>query len=127
VIATTGVPGLIKPEKVRPGQIILALSNPEPEIAPRRALQLGAIFAADGGSVNNALGFPGLFRGALEARATQFTDEMLFAAANALAELTPADALVPYVLDLEVHAKVAQAVRETAMGLGSRGTLRLNI
>jgi malate dehydrogenase (oxaloacetate-decarboxylating) len=127
VIATTGVPGLIKPEKVRPGQIILALSNPEPEIAPRRALQQGAIFAADGGSVNNALGFPGLFRGALEARATQFTDEMLFAAANALAELTPTDALVPYVLDLEVHAKVAEAVKEAALGLGARGTLRLSI
>ena len=127
VIATTGVPGLIKPEKVRPGQIILALSNPEPEIAPRRALQQGAIFAADGGSVNNALGFPGLFRGALEARATQFTDEMLFAAANALAELTPTDALVHYVLDLEVHSKVAEAVKEAALGLGSRGTLRLSI
>jgi len=83
--------------------------------------------AADGGSVNNALGFPGLFKGALEARATQFTDEMLFAAAQALAELTPTDALVPYVLDLEVHAKVAEAVKEAALGLGSRGTLRLSI
>ena len=127
VVATTGVPGLIKPEYVRPGQIILALSNPDPEIAPRKALQQGAIFAADGGSVNNALGFPGLFRGALDARATQFTDAMLFAAANTLAELTPPDALVPYVLDLDIHARVAAAVKDAALGLASRGTLQLSI
>jgi malate dehydrogenase (oxaloacetate-decarboxylating) len=127
VVATTGVPGLIKPEFVRPGQIILALSNPDPEIAPRKALQQGAIFAADGGSVNNALGFPGLFRGALDARATQFTDAMLFAAANTLAELTPPDALVPYVLDLDVHTRVAAAVKDAALGLASRGTLQLSI
>jgi malate dehydrogenase (oxaloacetate-decarboxylating) len=127
VVATTGVPGLIKPEFVRPGQIILALSNPDPEISPRKALQHGAIFAADGGSVNNALGFPGLFRGALDACATRFTDEMLFAAAHTLASLAPADALVPYVLDPEVHAKVAEAVREAALGPASRGTMHLSI
>ena len=127
VVATTGVPGLIKPEYVRPGQIILALSNPDPEIAPRKALQQGAIFAADGGSVNNALGFPGLFRGALDARAAHFTDAMLFAAADTLAELTPPDALVPNVLDLDVHAKVAAAVKDAAVGLASRGTLQLSI
>jgi len=77
--------------------------------------------------VNNALGFPGLFRGALDARATQFTDAMLFAAANTLAELTPPDALVPYVLDLDVHTRVAAAVKDAALGLASRGTLQLSI
>jgi len=48
IVATTGVPGLIKKEMVRKGQIILALSNPNPEIEPEQALEAGAIFAADG-------------------------------------------------------------------------------
>ncbi len=61
VIATTGVPGLIKPEMVRKGQIILALSNPRPEIEPEVAMKCGAAYAADGKSVNNVLGFPGHF------------------------------------------------------------------
>lgn len=56
VIATTGVPGLIKPAFVRSGQVILALSNPKPEIEPEAALQAGAAYAADGRSVNNVLG-----------------------------------------------------------------------
>ena len=63
VIATTGAAGLIKPESVRRGQIILALSNPNPEIDPDLALEQGAAFAADGKMVNNVLGFPGIFRG----------------------------------------------------------------
>ena len=54
VIATTGAPNLIKPEMVRKGQIILALSNPNPEIDPEVAMEHGAAFAADGKSVNNA-------------------------------------------------------------------------
>ncbi|MEW6638798.1 MAG: malic enzyme-like NAD(P)-binding protein, partial [Actinomycetota bacterium] len=65
VVATTGVPGLIKPEMVREGQVILALTNPYPEISPETALKAGAAFAADGTSVNNVLGYPGIFRGAL--------------------------------------------------------------
>lgn len=71
VIATTGVPGLIKPAFVRSGQVILALSNPKPEIEPEAALQAGAAYAADGRSVNNVLGFPGIFRGALNAKNTE--------------------------------------------------------
>ncbi|GAA3333215.1 hypothetical protein GCM10020331_096410 [Ectobacillus funiculus] len=61
VIATTGVPGLIQENWVRQGQVILALSNPKPEIEPEAALQAGAAYAADGRSVNNVLGFPGIF------------------------------------------------------------------
>ena len=67
VIATTGVRGLIKPAMVRKGQIIMALSNPDPEIEPAVALQHGAAIAADGKGINNVLGFPGLFKGALAA------------------------------------------------------------
>jgi malate dehydrogenase (oxaloacetate-decarboxylating) len=114
VIATTGVKGLIRPELVRPGQVILALSNPDPEIEPVLALERGAAFAADGKGINNVLGFPGLFKGALEARAPRFTDRMLIAAARSIAELAPHDDLVPDALDLKVHAAVADAVRHAA-------------
>jgi malate dehydrogenase (oxaloacetate-decarboxylating) len=114
VIATTGVPGLIRPELVRPGQVILALSNPDPEIQPTAALERGAAFAADGRGINNVLGFPGLFRGALEARATAFTDAMLMAAAHRIAALAPGTSLVPDALDPAVHAAVTEAVRAAA-------------
>ena len=59
VVATTGRPGLIGPEMVREGQVVLALTNPEPEIEPQAALRAGAAFAADGASVNNVLALPG--------------------------------------------------------------------
>jgi malate dehydrogenase (oxaloacetate-decarboxylating) len=114
VIATTGVPGLIRPELVRPGQVILALSNPDPEIQPTLALERGAAFAADGRGINNVLGFPGLVRGALEARATAFTDAMLMAAAHRIAALAPGTSLVPDALDPAVHAAVTEAVRAAA-------------
>lgn len=114
VIATTGVKDLIKPEWIRKGQIIFALSNPEPEISLHTALEHGAAFVSDGSSVNNALGFPALFRGALDARAKRFTDEMLFAAAEKLAELSPEDKMMPDVMDRDVHAQVAAAVRDAA-------------
>jgi malate dehydrogenase (oxaloacetate-decarboxylating) len=119
VIATTGVPGLIRPAMVRPGQVILALSNPDPEIEPQAALAAGAAFAADGKSINNVLGFPGLFRGALEARARKFTDEMLVAAAEAIADLAAESALVPDPLDPRVHEAVAEAVRLAALSSGA--------
>jgi malate dehydrogenase (oxaloacetate-decarboxylating) len=119
VVATTGVPGLIKPEMVRPGQVILALSNPSPEIAPEDALRAGAGFAADGTSVNNVLGYPGIFRGALDARADSITREMKLAAAWAIAGLTVESELVPDVLDPHVHECVAVAVREAALGAAS--------
>ena len=114
VIATTGVKGLIKPEWVRPGQVILALSNPDPEIEPLIARERGAAFAADGKGINNVLAFPGLFKGALSARVTHFSDAMLMAAAEAIAQLARGDELVPDPLDKNVHERVAAAVREAA-------------
>ncbi|MDQ0243396.1 malate dehydrogenase (oxaloacetate-decarboxylating) [Bacillus fengqiuensis] len=110
VIATTGVPGLIKKEWVRQGQIILALSNPKPEIEPEEALEAGAAYAADGRSVNNVLGFPGIFRGVLNAGARDITHEMLVAAAEAIAAETKPGDLVPHPLDPKVHEMVADAV-----------------
>ena len=119
VVATTGVPGLIKPSMVRPGQVILALSNPSPEITIDDALSAGAAAAADGTVVNNVLGYPGMFRGALLAGANAMTTEMKRAAAWAIAGLTvEAEQLVPDVLDPEVHRCVAEAVRQAAVDSG---------
>ncbi len=118
VIATTGAPGLIKPSMVRPGQIILALSNPNAEIEPDAAMQAGAAYAADGKSVNNVLGFPGIFRGAVDADAPRITHEMLVAAAETIASMTPPGDLVPNALDKKVHLAVARAVAEKAYEQG---------
>jgi malate dehydrogenase (oxaloacetate-decarboxylating) len=114
VVATTGVPGLIKPEMIREGQVILALSNPKPEIDPELALKSGASFAADGRSVNNVLGFPGIFRGVLNANAKKITHPMLVAAAEAIADCTSPGELAPHPLDPKVHREVARAVERAA-------------
>ena len=114
VVATTGRPGLITPEMIRNGQIILALTNPDPEIAPKAAEAAGAAFAADGALVNNVLGFPGIFRGALMAGSEVISTGMKLAAARAIASLTAESELVPDALDPAVHAEVARAVEEAA-------------
>jgi malate dehydrogenase (oxaloacetate-decarboxylating) len=118
VIATTGCPGLIKPEMVRKGSVILALSNPNPEITPDLAVQAGASFAADGKSVNNALAFPGLFRGALNVRATRINNKMKIAAARSIARHAEENELVPSILHPEVHKEVTAAVERAALESG---------
>ncbi|MEA2288231.1 MAG: hypothetical protein QOD55_228 [Solirubrobacteraceae bacterium] len=118
VVATTGVPGLIGSEMVREGQVILALTNPDPEIAPSVALRAGAAFAADGAAVNNALGFPGIFRGALASGARTISTGMKLAAAHAIARLTRESRLVPDPLDPQVHRAVAAAVADAAQREG---------
>jgi len=118
VIAPTGVPGLIKPSMVQPKPVILALSNPNPEIEPDEALAAGALYAIDGKSVNNACAFPGLFKGALRARAKRVNNAMKIAAAKAIAERAMHGDLVPNILDLAVHEAVASAVREAALETG---------
>jgi malate dehydrogenase (oxaloacetate-decarboxylating) len=115
VVATTGVRGLIKPEWVRAGQIVFALSNPDAEIEPLVALERGAVFAADGKGINNVAAFPGLFKGALEAAAPRFTDGMLVAAAQALAKRAGPEELLPDPLNLETHRAVTAAVRAAAV------------
>lgn len=117
-IATTGVPGLIKKDMVRKGQIILALSNPNPEIEPEAALEAGAAFAADGKSVNNVLGFPGIFRGAVDANVRRITREMLTAAAEAIAAFAPPGEIVPNPLDKALHKSVGRAVARVALEKG---------
>ena len=118
VVATTGVSGLIEPEMVREGQVILALTNPYPEIESEAALAAGAAFAADGRSVNNVLGYPGIFRGALLSGADRINAEMKLAAAEVLASLATGSELVPDALDPDVHLQVADAVREAAIESG---------
>jgi malate dehydrogenase (oxaloacetate-decarboxylating) len=118
VVATTGAKGLIRPEWVREGQVIFALSNPEPEIEPVVARERGAAFAADGKGINNLLAYPGLFKGALAARARRFTDRMLMAAAEAIAAFAGPE-LVPDPLDPKLHEKVTEAVREAALASGA--------
>jgi malate dehydrogenase (oxaloacetate-decarboxylating) len=114
VVATTGFPGLIKPEDVQKGQVILALSNPFPEISISDALNAGAAFASDGARVNNLLGFPGILQGAIDSKATRFTAEMYIAAALAIVSQTPEKELIPNPLDQLVHSAVAKAVAKAA-------------
>jgi malate dehydrogenase (oxaloacetate-decarboxylating) len=118
VISTTGAKGLIKPAMVRKGQIVLALSNPNPEIEPADALNAGAAFAADGKSVNNVMGFPGILRGAIDAHVPRITQEMYLAAAETIAAMTPHGELMPNPLDKRVHRAVAHAVAKKAIEQG---------
>lgn len=119
VVATSGRPDLIPPELVHEDQIILALSNPNPEIDPQVARDAGARFAADGRSVNNALGFPGIFRGALQARARRINDAMKIAAAEVITEFAEPGELVPSLLNRDTHQAVAEAVEEAAHESGA--------
>lgn len=98
--------------------IVFGLANPDPEIMPAEALAAGAAIAGTGRSdlpnqVNNVLGFPGIFRGALDARATRITPRMNLAAADAIAasisDPTP-DRVLPAALDASVAQRVAAAV-----------------
>jgi malate dehydrogenase (oxaloacetate-decarboxylating) len=118
VICTTGVGGLIKKETIRKGQVILALSNPYPEIHPDEAMAAGASFAADGKGVNNALAFPGIFRGALDSRARKINNRMKLAAAKTIAKFAEPGELVPGILNLDMHADVAKAVERAAFESG---------
>lgn len=118
VIATTGVSGLIEPRMVRKGQIIFALSNPYPEIAPEMAMDSGATLAVDGKTVNNLLGYPGIWRGTLDTKAMKINYEMYRAAALAIAGATTEGELAPNPLDTRVHLAVAHSVAKAAMESG---------
>jgi len=118
VIGTSGVQGLIKPNMVRKGQIIFALTNPYPEIAPDIATKSGAALAVDGRTVNNLLGFPGIWRGTLDALATKINYEMYKAATLAIVDTTDEGELVPNPLDPKVHLAVTHAVAKAAAESG---------
>jgi malate dehydrogenase (oxaloacetate-decarboxylating) len=118
VIATSGVKGLIQPRMVKKGQIIFALSNPYPEIETELAISSGATMAVDGRTVNNLLGYPGIWRGALDALANKLTYEMYEAAALAIAHATPDGEIVPNPLDSKAHLAVTHSVAKAAVQSG---------
>jgi malate dehydrogenase (oxaloacetate-decarboxylating) len=105
-----------------PGGAIFALANPTPEVAPHIAAKYAAIVATGRSDfpnqINNVLAFPGIFRGALDARATTITERMKVAAASAIAEVVTddlrPDAIVPSALDPRVAPAVAAAVARAA-------------
>ena len=99
--------------------IIFAMANPDPEILPNLAKEAGAKIVATGRSdfpnqVNNVLAFPGIFRGALDVRATKITEKMKVAAAEALANsIKPSEeAILPYVTDKNIVPKISEAVKK---------------
>ncbi|MFG0316066.1 MAG: NAD-dependent malic enzyme, partial [Planctomycetota bacterium JB042] len=98
-------PKLVRTMADRP--IVFALANPVSEIGVHEAMEAGAEIAIDGRSMNNALAFPGLFRGALDARARCISTEMKLAAARTLAAAATGDSLLPDMLDHGVHRAVA--------------------
>ncbi|MGE5629564.1 MAG: NAD(P)-dependent malic enzyme [Caulobacteraceae bacterium] len=108
--------------------IVFAMANPTPEIFPDEAKKAGVRVMGTGRSdypnqVNNVLAFPGIFRGALDARAKDINEEMKVAAAYAIADSVPEKELnenniMPKAFDREVQKKVAQAVREAAKRSG---------
>ncbi len=118
VVMTTGRRDLVPPSLVRQGQILLCLSNPYPEIKVEDALKAGASYALDGTRVNNLLGYPGIFKGALDVHATTITTSMLISASEAIANAAPENDPVPNALDPRVHDKVARAVAHAAIREG---------
>ena len=102
--------------------ILFAMANPVPEIMPDLAKEAGAQVVGTGRSdfpskVNNVVAFPGIFKGALEGRATQITEEMKLAAANAIAGLVPEEELnenniLPEAFDPRVADTVSKAIKD---------------
>ena len=130
VFVGVSAPGVVTPEMVASmdnDAILFAMANPEPEIYPDVARAAGARVVGTGRSdfpnqINNVVAFPGIFKGALEARATRITKEMKLAAAEALASLVSdeelcEDYIMPEPFDPRAAACVAQAVKDCAAGV----------
>jgi malate dehydrogenase (oxaloacetate-decarboxylating) len=129
VLIGVSAPNMFTPEMIRSmndDPIVFAMANPIPEIMPDLAKEAGAAVVGTGRSdfpnqINNALSFPGVFRGALDAYATRISDEMKVAAAHAIADYVPKprrEHIVPSLLDREVSRQVAAAVKEAAIASG---------
>lgn len=124
-------PGIVTEDMVRsmaPDAIVMAMANPVPEIMPDLALKAGAAVVGTGRSdfpnqINNVLAFPGIFRGALDVRASDINEEMKLAAAKAIAslvsdeELSP-EFIIPKAFDPRVGKTVAEAVAKAARDSG---------
>lgn len=121
-------PGVLTKEMIKtmnPDPIVLAMANPTPEIMPDEAKEAGAKIIGTGRSdfpnqINNVVAFPGIFRGALDVRASDITENMKIAAAYAIASLVDDDKLepdyiLPYAFDSRIKDTVAKAVSEAAI------------
>lgn len=131
IFVGVSAPGIVSEEMVssmNEGAIVMAMSNPTPEIMPDLALKAGAKVVGTGRSdfpnqINNVLAFPGIFRGALDVRASDINEEMKIAAAKAIAslvsdeELAP-DYIIPKAFDPRVGKTVAAAVAKAARDSG---------
>lgn len=131
VFIGVSAPGCVTTEMVKSmakDPIIFAMANPTPEIMPEEALAAGAAVMGTGRSdfpnqINNVLAFPGIFRGALDVRASDINDAMKIAAAKAIADFVTADKLaadyiIPSPLEDGVSAAVAKAVAQAARDTG---------
>jgi len=113
---------------MNPDPIVFAMANPDPEVSPEEAARYARVMATGRSDypnqINNVLAFPGVFRGALDVRATQITERMKTAAARAIADIVSADELredyiIPSVFNREVVGAVASAVAEEARESGT--------
>ena len=131
VFIGVSAPGVLTKDMVRtmnPDAVIFAMANPTPEIFPEEALAAGAAVVGTGRSdypnqVNNVLAFPGIFRGALDVRARNITEEMKVAAAYAIAgiiseEELSSEYIIPKAFDPRVAPDVAAAVAKAAIDCG---------
>ena len=115
-------------KKMNKDAVIFAMANPVPEIMPEDALEAGAAIVGTGRSdypnqINNVLAFPGLFKGALEAKSKKITEDMKIEAAKAIAYILNDDDLkkdyiIPDVFDKRVVESVAEAVKKVAVSSG---------
>ena len=131
VFIGVSAPGIVSENMIasmNSGAIVFPMANPVPEIAPELALRAGAAVVGTGRSdfnnqINNVLAFPGIFRGALDARASSITEDMKLAAAWAIASLVSDEELsseyiIPKAFDKRVGEAVARAVYESAIKCG---------
>ena len=131
VFIGVSAPGIVSKEMVAsmaPGACVFPMANPVPEILPNLAREAGAAVVGTGRSdfpnqINNVLAFPGIFRGALDVRATEINDAMKMAASHAIAELVSddelsADYIMPKAFDKRVGKAVAAAVAQAARDTG---------
>ena len=131
VFIGVSAPGVLTAEMVATmaeKPIVMAMANPVPEIMPDEAAKAGVAIMCTGRSdfpnqINNVLAFPGIFRGALDVRASDINDEMKIAAAEAIASVIPEnelkpDYIIPDAFDKKVCAAVAAAVAEAARKTG---------
>ena len=131
VFIGVSAPNIVTEEMVKSmaaDSIMFPMANPTPEIMPDKAKAAGARIVGTGRSdfpnqINNVLAFPGIFRGALDVRASDINEEMKMAAAHAIADLVSdaqlsPDYIMPPSFNKEAHAKVAAAVRQAAIDSG---------